>query len=105
VPWLPMPPEYGELTVAEQLEDTASTLSLVRRAVELRRRHPGFTGTELEWFGAPVGCLAFRRAGTTLVCALNTSDQAVALPPGDVLLTSGPLDDGLLPPDTAAWLA
>jgi alpha-glucosidase len=103
-PWLPMPPEYGRLTVADQLEDTASMLSLVRRAVELRKTHPGFRGGELEWFGAPEGCLAFRRAGTTLVCALNTSAQPVPLPPGEVLLASGPLDGDQLPPDTACWL-
>ncbi|MFC4948913.1 glycoside hydrolase family 13 protein [Pseudonocardia sp. GCM10023141] len=104
-PWLPMPPEYGELTVAEQLEDTDSTLSLFRTALELRRTHTGFDGASVEWFGAPEGCLAFRRSGSTLVCALNTSTSAVPLPPGDILLTSGPLQDGLLPPDTAAWLA
>jgi len=104
-PWLPMPPEYGRLTAADQLEDTQSTLSLVRRAIELRKTHPGFAGGELEWFGAPEGCLAFRRAGSTLVCALNTSAKAVPLPPGDVLLASGPLEGALLPPDTAAWLA
>jgi alpha-glucosidase len=105
-PWLPMPPEYGALTVAEQLEDTDSTLSLVRRALELRKSHPGFTGRTLEWFGAPDGCLAFRRSGTTLVCALNSSAAPVPLPPGDLLLASGPLAaDNQLPPDTAAWLA
>jgi alpha-glucosidase len=104
-PWLAMPPDYGTLTVAEQLEDTGSTLSLVRRALELRRSHPGFAGTELEWFGAPDGCLAFRRSGSTLVCALNTSDDSVVLPPGELLLSSGPLEEGLLPPDTAVWLA
>jgi len=105
VPWLPMPDGYGRLTVAEQLEDTRSSLSLLRRAVELRRTHPGFTGTDVEWFGAPVGCLAFRRTGSTLVCALNTSTDVVPLPPGDLLLSSRSLDDDLLPPDTAAWLA
>jgi alpha-glucosidase len=104
-PWLPIPAEYGALTVAEQLEDTDSPLSLVRRALELRKAHPGFTGRRLEWFGAPEGCLAFRRAGTTLVCALNSSTVAVPLPPGDLLLASGPLAGGQLPPDTAAWLA
>jgi alpha-glucosidase len=104
-PWLPMPPEYGKLVAAEQLEDTGSTLSLVRRAIELRKTHAGFHGEDLEWFGAPAGCLAFRRAGTTLVCALNTSSEVVPLPPGEVLLGSGPLPEGMLPPDTAAWLA
>jgi len=104
-PWLPMPPEYGALTVAEQLEDTDSTLSLTRRALELRKTHPGFSGRALEWFGAPDGCLAFRRAGTTLVCALNGSAGSVPLPPGDLLLASGPLTGEQLPPNTAAWLA
>jgi alpha-glucosidase len=103
-PWLPIPPEYGQRTVAAQLEDPASTLSLYRQAIELRRHHPGFSGDGVEWFGAPRGCLAFRRSGSTLVCALNTSDAAVPLPPGDVLLSSDELDDGFLPPDTAAWL-
>src|SRR6185312_6521043 len=89
-PWLPMPFEYSLLTVAEQLEDTGSMLSLVRRAVELRKTEPGFRGEGggLEWFGAPEGCLAFRRAGGTLVCALNTSGQPVPLPPGEILLHS-----------------
>ncbi|WP_300019042.1 alpha-amylase family glycosyl hydrolase [Pseudonocardia sp.] len=104
-PWLPIPDDWADRLVADQLEDTASTLSLYRRALELRRSHPGFAGTELEWFGAPAGCLAFRRAGSTLVCALNTGDAAVPLPPGEILLVSGPLDGDLLPPDTAAWLA
>ena len=109
-PWLPVPPSYAALSAAAQLEDTASTLSVYRRALELRRTHPGFArvpvpGPSVEWFGAPPGCLAFRRAGTTLVCALNTSPDPVPLPPGDALLVSGPLTGGLLPPDTAAWLA
>jgi alpha-glucosidase len=103
-PWLPMPPEYGRLVAADQLEDTGSTLSLVRRAIELRQTHPGFQGEDVEWFGAPEGCLAFRRAGSTLVCALNTSTESVPLPPGEILLASGSLYDGQLPPDTAAWL-
>jgi alpha-glucosidase len=80
-------------------------LSLVRRAIELRKTHPGFEGKDLEWFGAPDGCFAFRRAGTTLVCALNTSTEVVPLPPGEAILASGPLTEGMLPPDTAAWLA
>ena len=104
-PWLPIPDEWADRLVADQLEDTTSTLSVYRRALELRSSHPGFTGEELEWFGAPEGCFAFRRAGSTLVCALNASADPVPLPPGDVLLTSSPLHGDLLPPDAAAWLA
>lgn len=104
-PWLPIPDAWADRLVADQLEDTTSTLSVYRRALELRSCHPGFAGRELEWFGAPAGCLAFRRVGSTVVCALNTGEEPVPLPPGDVLLSSSPLAGGLLPPDTAVWLA
>jgi alpha-glucosidase len=104
--WLPIPEDWHGLTVETQLEDANSTLSLYRQALELRRGHPGFAGDELEWYGAPEGCFAYRRPGTTLVCALNTSSVPVPLPPGDPVLSSAPLtEDGQLPPDTAVWLA
>jgi alpha-glucosidase len=103
--WLPMPDGWGDLTVEAQLEDPDSTLSLYRQALELRHEHPGFAGAELEWFTAPADCLAFRRPGG-LLCALNASDTPVPMPPGELLLASGPFGpDGTLPPDTAAWLA
>jgi alpha-glucosidase len=103
--WLPLPDGWGDLTVEAQLEDPDSTLSLYRQALELRHEHPGFAGAELEWFTAPAGCLAFRRPGG-LLCALNASDTPVPMPPGELLLASGPFGpDGTLPPDTAAWLA
>ena len=104
-PWLPAPAEYGERTVACQLEDTTSTLSLYRRAIVLRRTHIPDPAAPLEWYGAPPGCLAFRPEGSALVCALNTSDVPVPLPPGEVLLASGaPPEAGTLAPDTAVWL-
>lgn len=111
----PAPPRPGDArtpfpwdAATTQLEDPDSALSLHRRALALRREHPGFTAFagegKLEWFGAPDGCLAFRRAGSTLVCALNTSNDPVPLPLGDVLLASGPVPPDRLPPDTAVWL-
>jgi alpha-glucosidase len=102
--WLPMPAEWASLTVERQLEDAGSTLSLYRQALELRKTHAAFAGDTLEWYGAPEGCFAYRRKGGGLICALNTSDAAVPLPPGEVLLSSGPLDEQRLPPETAAWL-
>ena len=103
--WLPMPADWAPYTVETQLEDPDSMLSLYRSALELRRTHPAFDGgTELEWYGAPPGCFAFRRKGTGLVCALNTSGEAVPLPPGELLLASCPLADGALPTAAAAWL-
>ncbi|MBE1579086.1 glycoside hydrolase family 13 protein [Amycolatopsis roodepoortensis] len=102
--WLPMPASWASVTVEAQLEDPASTLSLYRRAIEIRKSHKAFRGDDLEWYGAPAGCFAFRRRGGGLVCALNTSASPIALPPGEVLLSSVPLVNGKLPPDAAAWL-
>ena len=48
--------------------------------------------------------LAFSRPGL-FACMVNISAAPVPLPPdAEVLLASGELDDGKLPPDTAAWL-
>jgi alpha-glucosidase len=102
--WLPMPREWSALTVERQLEDADSTLSLYRHAIELRKTHAAFDGGELEWYGAPPGCFAYRRKGGGLVCVLNASDAPVPLPAGELLLTSGPLAERSLPPNTAAWL-
>jgi alpha-glucosidase len=101
--WLPMPDTWSGLTVEAQLDDPDSMLSLYRRTLELRAERPADPAGDVEWYGAPDGCLAFRRQDG-LVCALNASAAAVPVPPGDVLLTSGPLTDGQLPPDTAVWL-
>ncbi|WP_433871734.1 DUF3459 domain-containing protein [Saccharopolyspora sp. CA-218241] len=104
VDWSTIPPEWAAFTAETQLEDEGSTLSLYRHAMEARAAHPAFRGEEIEWFGAPEGCFAFRRVGSTLICALNTSTAPVPLPPGEVLLSSRPLVDGQLPVGTAAWL-
>ncbi|MFS8099480.1 glycoside hydrolase family 13 protein [Lentzea alba] len=102
--WLPQPNEWDHLTAEAQLEDPGSMLSLYREALEHRKSNAGFAGEELEWYGAPPGCFAFRRKGGGLICALNTSGASVPLPPGQVLLSSGPMDGDQLPPDTAVWL-
>jgi alpha-glucosidase len=48
--------------------------------------------------------LAFSRPGR-FACVVNISAAPVPLPPdAEVLLASGELDDGKLPPDIAAWL-
>ena len=100
--WLPLPAEWAALTVEKQLVDEGSTLSFFRRAIELRRNRAEFNGTAVEWLDTPADSVAFRNSGG-LVCVVNTGPQAIPLPPGDVLLASGPMADGL-PPNTAAWL-
>jgi len=102
--WLPIPAEWAGLTVEAQVADPHSTFALYRHALRIRATHPAFRGRELEWYGAPAGCFAFRRKDGGLVCALNTSASPITLPPGELLLSSVPLIDGKLPPDAAAWL-
>lgn len=102
--WLPTPASWASLTVEAQLEDINSTLSLYRQALELRYARSEFAGDGVEWYGAPAGCLAFRRNVGRLVCAVNTNDHPVALPPGEVLLSSAPLINGELAPNAAVWL-
>jgi alpha-glucosidase len=102
--WLPTPFEWAHITVEAQIEDPESMLSLYRHGIELRQTHPAFQGDELEWYGAPPACFAFRRKGGGLICALNTSGALVPLPNGEILLSSAPLVDNQLPPDTSVLM-
>ncbi|MFZ2509472.1 MAG: alpha-amylase family glycosyl hydrolase [Gordonia sp. (in: high G+C Gram-positive bacteria)] len=101
--WLPMPDDWDRFTVETQLEDIDSTLSLYRQAIELRYARPELRGDAVDWYEAPAGCLAFRRPGG-LICALNATDSPVPFPHGQILLTSLPMVNGMLPPNSAAWL-
>nr|BFE78682.1 hypothetical protein GCM10020093_012830 [Planobispora longispora] len=81
---------------------------MCRSAVGIRRRlHAEGVLTAddpVDWTADGDGRLVADRAGRfTLVLAMG--DDPVRLPPGRLLLAGGPLTgDGLLPPDTAAWL-
>ncbi|SEN47989.1 glycoside hydrolase family 13 protein [Nonomuraea pusilla] len=102
-PWLPQPAEFAELSVERQDGDVASTLEFYRRALACRRDLVRSIPYTLEWLDSPEGALFFTRG--PLTCVINCGLEPVKLPEhDDVLLASGPLPDGLLPPDTAAWL-
>jgi alpha-glucosidase len=124
-PWLPQPKDWRDLTVAAESATPDSMLRLYREALHIRRSEPAFAETTLSWQPSADGVLAFDRGaaggpetgdadtgrlGTsglpaTVRCVANLSADPVALPPrASVLLASGPLDGGLLPPDTTAWL-
>ena len=110
-PWLPQPKEWRDLTVTAEQASEGSMLRLYQAALRLRRSRAAFRDGELSWQEAPAGVLSFTRGDGTgesgaVRCVANLSDAAVGLPAdATVLLASGPLADGLLPPDTAAWLA
>jgi alpha-glucosidase len=100
--WLPIPQDWETLTVDKQLADTDSTLAFFRRALELRRTRAELTGDVVDWLSAPSGALIFRCGG--LVCALNTGKHPIALPAGELILSSAPLAAGKLTPNAAAWI-
>ncbi|GGN59072.1 alpha-glucosidase [Actinoplanes lobatus] len=117
-PWLPQPAAWAGRTAEAQAGDPNSMLSLYRTAIALRRRHltttadprsssfpsPPSSSPLFEWLPTDPSLLAFTRAGGFTFLA-NLSDQPVRLPPHDeILLASGPLLAGLVPPDTAIWL-
>jgi alpha-glucosidase len=104
-PWLPQPRSWGAFTATRQAEEAGSMLSLYREALQIRRGEPALAGGTFRWLEAPVGVLAFGR-GEAFAFLLNLSADPIELPPHDrVLLLSAPLEDRLLPPDTAVWLA
>jgi alpha-glucosidase len=106
-PWLPQPKEWRDLTVETETGDPDSMLELYRRALRIRRAEPALGAASavpgMTWLPAPAGVLAFDRGG--VACVANLSASPVKLPRHTaILLASGPLPGGLLPPDTAAWL-
>ncbi len=101
--WLPMPEDWARVTVSAEAADPTSTLSLYRTALSLRRATPELHDDAITWISAPDDCLSFRR-GESFVVILNAGAAPSELPRGEILLSSAPLEDGLLPPDTAVWL-
>jgi len=102
-PWLPQPRRWAALTVAAQLADPASMLSLYRAALRVRRDDPDLQTERFAWIGSGPSALAFRR-GERFVAICNVGSEPVPAPRGaELLLSSVPLVDGCLPGDAAAW--
>lgn len=100
-PWIPQPAGWSALTVEAQASDAGSTLAFYRDALRTRRDFAWTAGDDVELLDLGPDVLAFRRGPITAV--LNCGDSPVALPEGEVLIASGPVD-GKLPGDTAVWL-
>jgi alpha-glucosidase len=121
-PWLPQPKDWRDLTVSAESANPDSMLSLYRDALRIRRSSPALEDGSMTWQPSPDGALAFDRDATgdadlprlststgepsaTMRCVANMSAAPVPLPQHTgILLASGPIDDGLLPPDTTVWL-
>ena len=112
-PWLPQPKEWRDLTVSAESANGDSMLSPVPGGAADPPVGPAaFAATLLSWRQAPDGVLAFDRAGAathrgrTVRCVANLSAEPVGAAAAR-LGAAGQrpaADDGLLPPDTTAWL-
>lgn len=104
VPWLPQPERWAGSTAEKQVSDPNSTWTMYREALRLRKELPAFRG-DFAWHESDGGdVLAFSR-DDEVACVVNFGAEPVSLPDGEVLLTSTPLVDGLLPSDATAWIA
>jgi alpha-glucosidase len=107
-PWLPQPAEWAELAADAQAGVPGSTLALYRDALALRRQLPELGDGTLTWLDAPAQVLAYSRpgggGGAEFQSWTNFGSEPVALPAGEVLISSGELVDGQLPSDTTVWL-
>jgi alpha-glucosidase len=101
--WLPQPPTWGRFAAEAQHGVAGSTLELYRAGLRLRSERLVHDEV-LTWIDLGPDVVAFRR-GSGVACIVNMGAAPLPLPPGDVLLTSGPLDGEGLPPDAAAWVA
>ncbi len=100
--WLPMPGSFAQYAVDRQAGKDGSTLDLYRRLLELRRKWALGRG-QVRWRGADRNVLAFDNAN--LCAVVNLGSQSTALPAGELLLSSEPLEEpGRLPGNAAAWL-
>ncbi len=101
-PWIPQPADWAALSVEAQTGDPTSTLEFYRAALAARRELVESAGDDLGDVTATADVLSFARGPVTAL--VNCGSTPTPLPAGAVLVASGPLEDGLLPPDTAAWV-
>ncbi len=101
-PWLPQPAHWKDLAASVQADDPSSMLHLYRTALTVRREHLAGRDLPLQWRDLGGDVVAFGR-GDAFTCTVNLGSEPCAVPPGRVVLASGPLDGGSLGRDTAVW--
>ncbi|PEN14413.1 alpha-amylase [Longibacter salinarum] len=64
-PWLPVGPKEDVVNVEVQRDQPASMLSLTKRLIRLRRKHPALHAGSYRSFDAPDGVFAYARSAST----------------------------------------
>jgi alpha-glucosidase len=99
---LPQPSSFGSQSVQAQERDQTSTLRLYRTALSLRRKLR--TAEQLEWVAPTTSSVLHLARPNGWQSVTNFGPEPVALPAGNVVITSAPLEGDKLPEDTTAWI-
>ncbi|GAA5032325.1 glycoside hydrolase family 13 protein [Terrabacter aeriphilus] len=105
--WLPQPAVYADYAVDRQVGVPGSTLELYRALLAARRELSLGTGS-LSWVQGYADDVVALTNGSDarerVLVVANLGEAPVALPEGaEVVVASGPLEDGLVPTDTTVW--
>ena len=105
--WLPQPAVYADYAVDRQEGVAGSTLELYRSLLAARRELSLGTGS-LTWVEGYAGDVIALTNGSSrrdrVLVVANLGAEPVALPEGaELIVASGPLEDGLVPTDTTVW--
>jgi alpha-glucosidase len=98
---LPQPSWYSKFAVEVQDGVAGSTLELYRAALSLRKKL--MQGEQLTWRSSEPGTLWFERE-EGWSSFTNFNDSEVALPMGEVLLSSAEISGGKVPANSTVWL-
>jgi alpha-glucosidase len=107
-PWLQCHPQYSTVNVATQLDDPASTLSLYRRLLKLRRQEPSLSVGAIELISSDPSVLSYRRTspeGPTISVAANLSSDSAPHPLEGNLLVTTDFSRSELTPILGPWEA
>ncbi|MGI3782529.1 MAG: glycoside hydrolase family 13 protein [Janthinobacterium lividum] len=101
-PWLPQPAGWSRTAVDRQAGTEGSTLELYRSALRTRRALQ--TGETLDWVETGrADVVHFVRPGGWH-CVTSFGSEPYALPDAVVRVASEPVEAGLLPAESTAWL-
>jgi alpha-glucosidase len=99
--WLPQPGSYADLSLDQQESDSSSTLNLYRQMLKLRKNHKLGEGA-FNWLSQGE-VLSYQNGSVAVIH--NFSTEPIALPDGELLLSSLPLNaQGQLNPNDSAWV-
>ncbi|MEM9203774.1 MAG: glycoside hydrolase family 13 protein [Actinomycetota bacterium] len=100
--WMPQPDRFAQYAADQQVDVDGSFHSLYRNALRIRREH-FIADADMTWVDTDPGVLAYER-GSGVRCVANMGTEPIAMPDGELLLSSQPGLTDTLPANSAVWL-